>query len=133
MNAAEEGERVVQKRIIRVRRDAGELGDDGLDFGDGRKLREFHKRNFAREQVRVLNHWTAEEKLATGVVRGQRTNRIAPKGGIFAQQGDREGLTVRDFETAMERAFGKNEIRIAPYGAPSRGLTAIVKVGKTSP
>src|SRR5436190_12277574 len=49
VNATKQGERVVQGRIVGIGGDAWKLGDDGLDFGNGRELGEFHKRNLARE------------------------------------------------------------------------------------
>ena len=86
MNPTKQGERVVQERIVGIDGDAWKLGDDGLDFGNGRELGEFHKRNLARVQVRVLNHRTAEEELASGVVRGQGTNRVSAQSRVFIDQ-----------------------------------------------
>jgi RecA-family ATPase len=56
----------------------------------------------------------------------KQSSRYAPK--IMGRDPDREGMAVRDFETAMERLFSQNAIRIEPYGPPSKGQTTIVKV-----
>jgi RecA-family ATPase len=60
-----------------------------------------------------------------------QSSNYAPR--IFAQQDDREGLNLRDFERAMERLFGQNKIRMEPYGPSSRGQLAIAKVGRQRP
>ena len=86
MDATKQGERIVQICVVRIDGGARELGDDGFDFGDRRKLREFHKGNLASDQIRVLNHWTAEEQLASGFVRRQRANRVAANGGVLVEQ-----------------------------------------------
>src|SRR5204863_4469996 len=86
VNATKQGERVVQERIVGIGGDAWKLGDDGLDFGNGRELGKFHKRNFAREQIRILNHRTAEEEYASGVVRRQRANRVSAQCRVFIEQ-----------------------------------------------
>ena len=87
VDATEQGEGVVQVRVVRVDGGARKLGDDRFDFGDGRKLRQLHKSNLARDQIRILNHGAAEEQLAAGVVRGQGANRITAKRGILVEQG----------------------------------------------
>jgi RecA-family ATPase len=61
----------------------------------------------------------------------KQSPRYAPK--IFAQQDDREGLTTRDFERAMERLFGQNKIRMVPHGTPSKGMRAIARVNCARP
>ena len=56
VDAPQQRERVVQERVVGIGGDARELGDDGLDFRDGRELGEFHEGSLAREQIRILNH-----------------------------------------------------------------------------
>src|SRR5207247_3388314 len=86
VNTTKQGERVVQERIVGIGGDAWKLGDDGLDFGNGREPGKIHKRNFAREQIRILNHRTAEEEQASSVVRRQRANRISAQCRVFIEQ-----------------------------------------------
>jgi RecA-family ATPase len=59
----------------------------------------------------------------------KQSPRYAPK--LMARDADHEGLTMRDFAAAMQRAFDKNVIRVEPYGKPSDGKFAIARVDRS--
>src|SRR6185295_20118407 len=86
VDAAQQSKGVVQEGVVHVGGDARELGDDGLDFRNGRKLRELHQSHLARDQIWILNHCAAEEELASGLVRRQGANGIPAQGGVFVEQ-----------------------------------------------
>jgi hypothetical protein len=46
----------------------------------------------------------------------------------FSQEAEAKkyGLRKKDFEAAMLRLFDTGEIRVEPYGPPSRGFTTLV-------
>lgn len=55
----------------------------------------------------------------------QSREKYAPKAFANEPEAKLAGLRVKDLADAMQRAFQRQQIRVAEYGAPSRGLTRI--------
>lgn len=61
----------------------------------------------------------------------KQSPRYAPK--VMVREIDREGLSMRDFEAAMDRLFSKGTIRAVPIGKPSEGKFTIARVDRGGP
>src|SRR4030095_16699433 len=85
VDAPQQGKGIIQVAIAGIGGDAWELRDDRLDFGDSRKLAKLHKRYLSCEQIRILNHGTAEEQLASIVVSRQGAYRVAAESGTLCE------------------------------------------------